>query len=201
MNQLWIRRLLLGGAYLSAIVYFSFQFLPHEADLRSRYVLLNQRECLVKQAGAIPMQLTQLHTEMEETRAFCVSWQSNLTRCGELPDELTRIAEQAEAHGVKVVEFKPQPAATACTELKQARLRLVVATTYPQLLEFLAELERGQPTLWVERMSIREKQASQNEQDNRATLSCELEFAVFADNSADSDDVIHAPRPISRESR
>ena len=189
MNHTWTRAALLGLAFVIAVAYFAFNYLPSQAHLNSRQVLLDQHQQLVSHATSIPMEVTHVKQQIAVTKEFCARWRQRLAPEHQLPSRFTAIVKLAESHGLRVMDFDPGES-TKSAGITHAPLNLTVETSFPKLVKFLAAVEQMQSVTWAKQTIIGASEKGEG------SLTCKATFVVFAKNSEFSDDVKHAPHPI-----
>ena len=189
MNRSFTRWALLAASFVIAIAYFAFSYLPSQAELTSRQVLLDQQQQLVTHATSVPMQVTRVKRQLDVTHKFCEQWRHRLVAADRLPSQLTAIVEMAEHRGLRVIDFDPGET-TAAAGIVRAPLDLTVETTFPKLVAFLSAVEKAEAITWVKQASVAAKQQGEG------TITCKATFIAFGKNSEFSDDVKHAPHPI-----
>lgn len=171
--QTWLITGLLASL---AIGYVVFVFLPLQ---RSIYVLrseLQEKRQHVVQSQSLTGPLERARQQLAQTKEASLRWKEGAPTTAELAKHFASITQHAQAAGVKVGRFEPQPTVDLQV-LSQHIVTLHFEGQFEQAFDFLARLEQLPGTIWFRdvRLSLADEKLQ--------TLQGELTLTIFVDRA------------------
>ncbi len=176
------RWILVGLAVAVAGAYFYFLFLPGQRTLASLHEELNATEQFIAQVGAFGPAFQSTQQQLDKTRQYVDQWQQTAPTEDGLSGVFGRINRLAKESGITTTRLEPQPA-IPYDSVRCLPVAVTCVGSFGQTCRFLQALEGLEETIWVE--SLQMQRAGEDSED----VECELNLAIFADNSGDSDQV------------
>lgn len=173
----WQATLTMAALTVAYLFLFS---LPGMKAIREMRDEIRAKEDMVLQAGQLAWQFQACQSEHQETQKFVEAWAGRAPSAGEVSAVFGRASELAHNSGSRITRFEPQPAVEYET-LSRIPLDLGCQGSLPELFRFLRELETLPVPLWVEHVRLEALG------DDRQSLQCDLNVAIFADKSDFSD--------------
>jgi len=163
-----------------AIGYVVFVFLPLQ---RSIYVLrsqLQEKRQLVVQSQSLTGPMERARQQLAQTNEASLRWKEDAPTPADLAKHFASITQHAEAAGVKVGRFEPQPQVDMQV-LSQHIVTLHFEGPFEQSFDFLAKLEQLPGTIWFRDVRIFVADAKLQTLQGELTLTIFVDRADYAD--------------------
>jgi Tfp pilus assembly protein PilO len=169
-----------SGMAVLTIAWLLVFFLPGLKASREMRNDIEAKQVLISQAELLSMQFQSGQAEQRETAGFVESRREPMPSPAEVSDLFGRIAGLAGESGPKVTRFEPA-AAVEYDTLTRIPLELGCQADLQGAWRFLEALESLPSPVWIEKLKLEAKS------EDRQTLQCDINLAVFADKSGLSD--------------
>ena len=160
----------------AAVAYALFVFVPAQKKIVELRSTLNERRQHILQANSLVLPLDQASGQLAKTKLVTLEWQKEAPRPSTLAGHFARLSSEAEAAGVTIEKFDPQPA----VEMKVLAQHAVVIQwkgDFAQSFDFIRRIEQLPGTVW-----LRQLRMTRSEQP-RSPLQGELTLTIFVDRS------------------
>jgi Tfp pilus assembly protein PilO len=168
----WVLTLVLAG---TAIGYVAFVFLPGQRAVGEMRRQLHEKQQFIVQADRLSFAIAKATEDVQAAHEFAEAWRSQAPSEARLAVALGRFTDHAQAAGLSVRRFDPQPPVKLET-VWHSSLALAVEGSYGQMLEFLRLVESESTTTWIENLRL------ETAREGAGRLHCEMTLRVFADN-------------------
>lgn len=163
-----------------AAAYVWFVFLPGgRAVAELRQEIHNKQLTITGMTRTIAAR-DALEKERKDLETYVRTWQGCSSNSADVANLFGQIAERMKTAGVVTTRFAPEPA-TNLERLQKIPLRIGFSGSFSQICTVLAGIEKLDQRIWVEDFNV-EKAG-----DLGDSLKCELNLAIFANNSEKSD--------------
>lgn len=173
----WIVTLPLVAA---AVAYMLLFYLPGNRAIGKLQDQIKTKQDYIVGAESLVTALRIVRQKHKEAQANNAAWQENAPVQGELSSLYGKISELAKAAGTTTTRFDPQPPVLYDT-IRQIPLVVGCTGSFSQIYEFLRGLESLPAEIWASKLRLDRTEGS------AGTTGCELNLAIFTNNSDNSD--------------
>jgi Tfp pilus assembly protein PilO len=173
----WIVILPLAAVAAAYVVFF---FLPGRRAIAELRQQARAKQDFVAEADRLQQTLRDGKQEMEKTQAYVAACRRRIPDEKELGTVFGRIHQVADAAGIRITRFDPQPPVVYET-LRRVPVLVGCSGSFAQMYEFLRNLEALPTSLWVGSLK------AEKDGRNAKNVQCEVGLAIFAGNSGHSD--------------
>ncbi len=166
----------------SLAAWFWFAYLPRRRAMKSLAEQLAQTKAAIEQSIVLVPLRAQTAAKLDHVRRYVKDCRKNLAAASRAASLFGKIASLAKSSGVVITRFDPQAPVTYET-IQEIPLDAGFLGSLPQVLDWVARLERLPEPIWVEKLSI--KPFGQDGE----TMEGELTIVTFAESSENSDQV------------
>ena len=168
-----------------AAAYYVLSFQPQRrAIAETRQQIQQKQDCIVLAAQQAEL-LRAATEELRQAEAHNAAWERNTPTPRELPAVHSQIQTLLTSAGTTAARFDPQPIVPYLS-ISRVPLQVEVPGSFAAICQFLEGLEGLSAPVWEEELRL--KRSSQDGD----LVSCELDLAIFASNSGNSDYVTHS---------
>lgn len=155
-------------------------FLPNERATAKLRDDLEQMRLFVAESGHVEAQIATAQRQLERTQAFGDHWRQAAPDETRLAHVFVTVTEGAEAAGVQIVRFEPQPAQRMAM-LDRVPVEMACEGSYHELHAFLASLESLAADFWIDSLKL------EPVTNGETRLRGEFQLVFFAGQWKDSD--------------
>ena len=160
----------------AAVAYAIFVFVPAQKTIVELRSTLNERRQHILQANSLVLPLDQAAGQLAKTKLVSLEWKNEAPRHSTLAGQFARLSSEAQAAGVVVEKFDPQPA----VDMKVLAQHAVVIQwkgDFSQSFDFVRRIEQLPGTVWLRNLRL-----TRSEQPG-TPLQGELTLTIFVDRS------------------
>ena len=155
-------------------------FLPGRRAIAELRQQVRAKQDFVAEADKLQQTLRETKHEMEKTQAYVAACRRRIPDEKELGAVFGQIHQVADAAGIRVTRFDPQPP-VVYEQLRRVPVLIGCIGSFAQMYEFVRNLEALPTLLWVGTLK------TEKDGRNVKNVQCEIGLAIFAGNSEHSD--------------
>lgn len=163
-----------------AIAYVLFVFLPGQRAIRELHSQRHDKQQQILASTSLVKQLSVAQKRLTLTQDCSQTWREAAPAQAELAATYASLTEAAQATGLTLRRFDPQPAVEG-ELIGEHNLSLEWQGSFPQVFEFIRHLEQLPPTIWVRQLHLTASDAGSE------TLQGALTLTIFVDRADNSD--------------
>jgi Tfp pilus assembly protein PilO len=179
----WLITALLAALSVGYVV---FIFLPLQRNIRAIKSELQEKRQHVMQAQSLNGAIARAHLQLASTREVALQWQEGAPQADELAQHFARVTQHAQATGVTISRFEPQPAVSMQT-LSSHNVGVHFLAGFPQAFQFLSKLEQLPGTVWIRDVRLTRADGESGSTPTRENVAGELTLTIFVDRAIYSD--------------
>ena len=175
-----LKSLILIATLIAVLVgYVMMFFTPKRHEIAKLRADLREGQNFVEDSENTTKLLSVIEEKLHRAQAYNKSWTQHAPQPSELSLLLAQINAKAREANVLIERFDPEPA-IKLERLNQLPLAVGCRGQLPQIFAFLAEIEKMPQTIWLKSITIG------REGKTRGLTQCEVNLAIFMDNSNNS---------------
>ena len=164
----------------TAIAYLFLLFMPAQRAIANLRQERNEKQQQILQSTSLAIPLVQARQRLETTEQTASQWKQAAPSPSQIVATYARLTEAAQAAGLTLRRFDPQPAADRQV-IGEHNLLLAWEGKFSQLFDFVQRVEGLRQTVWIRQLNV----AADSEDSE--TLRGELSLTIFVDLAGNSD--------------
>jgi Tfp pilus assembly protein PilO len=160
---------------VAVVAYLTLVWLPGHRAITAMQDQVESKRQFVVRAAELPAVLAGCQRELRHAEAAVAQWENAAPRKRHLAEYFEKINTAAKDAGLAVARFDPQPL-VAHEELHEIPVVIDGSGGFAHIYEFLRNVERLPPTIWVESIKI------ENNKGDAKNVTYKMNLVGFGDN-------------------
>jgi hypothetical protein len=159
----------------TAAAYAYFVFLPSQKDLARLRQQLRDKQQQILDSERLTSAIFHAERELAIANDFTTHWKESAPSEGQLSEVYRQFATFADESRVQLNGIRPQ-SSERLKEVSVFRVALDCSGSYPNLFEFIHDVEECVPALWIQQLEL------QRIETHKDRLQCKLTISIFVEN-------------------